>query len=337
MKPISAGAHVRVISPSWPALHHIPVRARRAEEVLQGLGLRVSYGAHAALITDDGGSAGSPQQRAEDFMEAFVDPSVDVVFSAFGGFSAYEVIPFLNASVLRGHRKPFIGNSDNAWLNQYLLQETGLSSFYGPTFIAEFGDHGGPFPETLECFRQALMSDGELVCHPMARRSSVFNNWSRPELERKPRTLNHEGGWHWVRPGRARGFFLGAELSCLIEMVEQFDLRLDGCVVFWDFGVHSTEEATDQLAELAKRTSLDHLAGMMVGPDARLTAPAWAGVVDDVLTKVVPDATYPVLVNADIGHLDPKWTVPYGREVVLDSTRGVVFPRSGRISASDPG
>ena len=336
--PVGAGGHVRVISPSWPIFFHAPQRAVRAEEVLRRLGLRVSYGAHAWEITDDGVSAGSVQQRAADFMAAFTDPSVDVVFSTYGGETAHELLPFLDARRLRAERKAFVGNSDNVWLNQYLLQEAGLTSYYGCTYGGELGEYGGPFPDTIDCLQRALMSVDDLVCVPMARRSSESHGMLRRESEQRLRQLNVAGGWHWLRPGRGRGPLVGAELSVLVAMIDHFELKVDGCILFWDFSVTHAEmrtstpqerlaELCDLLAGLADRGLLDGLAGMVVGPHRQHTPDGWAAALDEVLRTVQPMATYPVVVNADVGHLDPKWVVPYGREAVLDSAQGLVFPR----------
>lgn len=336
--PVGVGGHVRVISPSWPILFHAPQRADRAEEVLRRLGLRVSYGAHVREITDDGVSAGTAQQRAADFMDAFTDPSVDIVFSAYGGETAHELLPHLDARLLRDADKAFVGNSDNVWLHQYLLQEAGLTSYYGCTYAGEMGEFGGPFPEALDGLRRALMSAEDLVCAPVARRSNELHGMLRRESEQRLRTLNADGGWQWLRPGRGCGPLVGAELSVLIAMVDQFDLKLDGCVLFWDDCVSLSVLRTsdpqarladleDKLGGLAARGLLDGLAGMMVGPHKQHTPPGWAAALDEVLHAVLPTATYPVVVNADIGHIDPKWVVPYGRDVVLDSSRGVVFPR----------
>jgi muramoyltetrapeptide carboxypeptidase len=319
-----------VISPSWPILFHAPQRADRAEEVMRQLGLRVTYGAHAFEITDDGVSAGSAQQRAADFMAAFTDPSVDVVFSTYGGETAHELLPYLEARRLRGERKAFVGNSDNVWLHQYLLQEAGLSSYYGCTYGGEMGEFGGPFPETVDCLRRALMSAADLACVPMRRRSSEFFSMMRPETEQKLRRLNVDGGWHWLRTGRGRGPLIGAELGVLDAMVDRFDLKLDGCILFWDFNVSRSSDPQEKLVELrlclaglADRGLLNRLAGMVVGPHRHHTPQSWAATLDEVL----PTATYPVVVNADVGHFDPRWVVPYGREAVLDSSQGLVFPR----------
>jgi muramoyltetrapeptide carboxypeptidase len=296
----------------------------RAEQVMAGLGLRVSYGAHAAAITDDGMSAGTARQRADDFMEAFTDPSVDAVFSAYGGASAHELVSMLDTAALRGADKAFIGNSDNVWLHHYLYQETGLSSYFGVTYIGELGEFGGPFPETLQSFRQAVMSPGDLVCRPAPLRSDDFSHHAQPDT---PRRHNRAGGWHWLRPGLARGPLVGGEIGTLVELARHFNLKLDGCVLFWDVRLRpgAGESGHGWLAELADLVALDRLAGMVVGPDVRHTPDGWSRVVADMLAEILPGTTYPVLVNADVGHLDPKWVVPYGRNAVLDS--GVVFPR----------
>src|SRR5690348_4735295 len=317
--PVRAGGHVRVISPSFPMLYLYPSSMARAERALIGLGLKVSYGTHAGNITDDGMSAGTPQQRAADFMEAFLDPTVDAVFSAYGGATAHELLPLLDPAKLRGESKAFIGNSDNVWLHQYLLQEAGLTSYYGATYLCEMGEFaesGGPFPETLESFREVVMSTDDVIFRPASRRSSDYNQHAQPE---HPRTRSHAGDWQWLRPGRGQGPLLGAEVEVLGALAEHFDLKLDGCVLFWDlhFRAPDVDVAYRALIELANRAPLDRLAGMVVGPDVRHTLPGWVNVVADILATVVPHAKFPVLVGADIGHLDPKWVVPYGRTVVL--------------------
>jgi muramoyltetrapeptide carboxypeptidase LdcA involved in peptidoglycan recycling len=111
-------------------------------------------------------------------------------------------------------------------------------------------------------------------------------------------------------------------------MVEHFDMKLDGRVLFWDIGLLNTDSPRDLLGELASRVSLDGLAGMLVGPDTRHAPAAWADLVEEAVTAAVPRAAgYPILVNADLGHLDPRWVVPYGADVLLGSAHGVVFRR----------
>ena len=82
------------------------------------------------------------------------------------------------------------------------------------------------------------------------------------------------------------------------------------------------------LAALAARTDLRRLAGMVVGANSRMTPEAWVHAVAAALDRQVPGYDYPVLADADICHMVPSWTLPYGELAVLDSDRGLILPRT---------
>jgi muramoyltetrapeptide carboxypeptidase LdcA involved in peptidoglycan recycling len=42
---------------------------------------------------------------------------------------------------------------------------------------------------------------------------------------------------------------------------------------------------------------------------------------DLIIAKYTKDKTYPVLLDADIGHSDPMITIPLGAKVILDSEK----------------
>jgi muramoyltetrapeptide carboxypeptidase LdcA involved in peptidoglycan recycling len=81
-KPFSVRASVRVrgASPASAALYRVPARAARGAEAPAELGFSVSYGRNARLVTEDGQTAGSAQQRAEDLQEAFA-PAFAMILS----------------------------------------------------------------------------------------------------------------------------------------------------------------------------------------------------------------------------------------------------------------
>ncbi|MFD0891450.1 hypothetical protein ACFQ08_43460, partial [Streptosporangium algeriense] len=135
------------------------------------------------------------------------------------------------------------------------------------------------------------------------------------------------GGWTWLVPGRARGALFGAEITLLPQLVADFGLRMDSTVLFWHNAFNGPAPEVS-LRRLAERVDLAGAAGMIVGAHPGITPVEWAARVGDLLDELVPGAAYPVVVNADIGHLSPAWTVPYGEEVVIDSAEGIVFPRT---------
>ena len=323
---LKPGGHIRVVNPAWPSMSYARQRAARAERVLLNLGFRVSYGEHAWEITDDGRSAGSPEQRASDFMAAVTDPGVDAILSAGGGATSPELLPLLDEEAISRNAKPFIGECENVWLHQYLLYHANLASYYGAAFMPEFGEVGGIFPETAASFTSALCEGGELSYEPVPDRTNEFYGWMDPMIEATPRTRSVEGGWHWISEGRGEGQFVGGEAAFLARCIDRFTPDLTGSLLFWHLMPNNSASVADNLRELARRTDLSSLSGMVIGTDVRHDPPEWAAVVAAALAEVVGPLDYPVLANADIGHTDPGWVLPYGVNAVLDSGLGLRFP-----------
>lgn len=322
--PVRPGAHIRVVSPTAPSVAYLPDRTRRAEQALTSAGFTVSYG--AVDTGGDGTTAGSPRARAEDLMAAFRDPTVDVVLAADAGDRTEELIDCLDPAPFVENPKPFIGFCDNVYLNLYLYGRAGLCSLYGATFIPHLGEAGGD-PQSVAGLVRALDSSTALSCEPVGPRSAERINWYIPEEDARVRRRCVPGGWVWLRHGTATGRLLGSEISILPELAGSGALPLTDTVLFWHNS--SERDPEGQFRTLCQTVDLSGLAGMIVGAH-RFTPPwQWAARVADMLDELLPDADYPVLAGADISHLSPIWTVPYGERVRLDSAMETVhFPRA---------
>ena len=329
---LPAGGHIRIVSPSSPVLLFAPQRAARAEQALIDLGFRVSFGRYAREFAKETGrdsiSAGTAQQRADDLMAAFADPDVDAVLASLGGETSRMVLPHLDATIFCANPKPFIGHCDTAWINQYLLREVGLVSFYGATFMVTFGEAGGPFPEAVDNFQRAVMTSDDLICRPTAWRTNELPSWLRPHEDIHLRNRNTQDGWTRLRQGAASGPAFCGELNMLPAMAEQFSQSLDGMILVWDVTPHSEEPFPDTFARVAAAVDLSGIAGMVIGPDVRYSLDAWAETVRAALDRAGNTGTGPVVVNADVGHLDPTWVIPFGSTVQIQSPGDIVFKRA---------
>lgn len=327
---VGPGAHIRILSPAMPTVSYIPERARRAERVLTGQGYTVSYSANAFQVSGDGTTAGTVEQRASDFVTAFADPSVDVIFAADAGVGSKDILEALDIATIATYPKPFIGYCDNVYLNAFLAARAGMSSLYGATYMVHIGEAGGAHPETLDYLARALASSAPLVCEPMPDRTGDLISWYVPELEVQPRPRNIPGGWTWLRPGTARGRLLGGEISILPDLLEYFDLSLDSAVLFWDISYHGLA-VQPLFKDLCDKADLTKLAGMIIGMHPLAPFQEWAGAVGDLVDEFLPEAGYPIVVNADLSHTCPSWIVPYGEEVVLESRDRIVFRRGQNV------
>ncbi|MBO0822255.1 MAG: LD-carboxypeptidase [Actinobacteria bacterium] len=321
---LPVGGHIRVVSPGFASLVHAPQRARRARSALAALGFRVSYGSNCLKVDKSGECAGTPQDRAEDIHEAFSDPEVDLIMAASGG-PCDAVLPLLEPNVIRKSPKPFVGYCGNGALNYYLASKVGLVSYYGQVFMTQFGEAGGPFKENIEAFRRALMSTERLVCSPMPWRTNEWYNWLSPKQEGTRRQSNLAPSWHWLRRGRCRGTFIGAEIAVLLDLTQIFDIEMTDTILFLGYSAANDLPFALQLERLAARIHLDQLHGMVVSCHPRLAPGEWAAEVDQALRQVIPESTIPIAANVDVGYLDPTWVVPYGSTATLDSRIGLVF------------
>jgi len=311
-----------------PELAYAPDRACRAEQALLDLGFTISYGSRARLISYDGTTAGTGRERAADFMEAFEDPAVDVVLAAEAGLGSRDLLDFLDPARIAASPKPFVGYCDNVYLHLFLAASAGISSLYGCTFMKHFGEGGGAYPETIEYFTRSLDSTDPLVCRPVPSRVGKPLNWYLPEIDSLPRLRSVEGGWTWLRRGAARGTFLGGEITLIPELVRMFGLSLGSAVLFWDVAHHGLP-VRPLFKDMCESADVTRLAGMIVGAHPSIAPVEWARTVASLADEFLPETSYPIVVNADLSHLCPSWTVPFGEEVRLDSAGAIVFPRVG--------
>jgi muramoyltetrapeptide carboxypeptidase LdcA involved in peptidoglycan recycling len=326
---VRPGAHLRIVSPAMATLAHVPARQERAARALLDAGYTVSYGRHAFEIADDGVVAGTPAQRAADLTEAFQDPAVDAVLAADAGTGTREVLDHLDPRTFAAHPKPFIGYCDNVFLNQFLASEAGLASLYGCTLMVHFGEAGGAYPETFDFLARALDSSAPLVCTPPVTRTSGTFNWYDPVGDVLPRVRNLSGGWTALGAGAGEGTLLGGEITVVADLVEMFRLDLRGAVLFWDVAFHG-ESVPEHFRRLCERVDLTGIAAMVVGFNPSVPPVPWAETVRGLVDEYLPSREYPVLVNTDLSHTCPAWTVPFG-EHVLVSTDRIEFPRRAGI------
>lgn len=322
-RAVPADGHIRVVSPSSDSLGHLTGRTERALAVLRGLGYEVSLGRHAHETADRGGVV-SAESRATDLLEAFVDPRVDAILSADAGEGAREVVEHLDPAAIRLDPKYFVGYCDNVYLNQFLLEQ-GVVSLYGATLLGHLGDQGGPFEETVTGLLAAIGNKAPLTLRPMPSRTGERLNWAADELSPRRRRRWTGGGWTWLRGGTGRGRFVGGELRTLGD--EAFGVDLDAAVLFWHlaYGAPAVEPL---FARAVRRHDLASLAGMVVGAHPDVPLSSWAAAVARLVDAYLPEAEFPIVVNADISHMDPGWTVPYGEVATVSAeTDTIVFPR----------
>ena len=104
---------------------------------LKDLGLNVTFMPHALAGLDY--IKAHPEKRAEDLLQAFCDPEIDMILCAIGGDDTYRLLPYLfdrNELSDAVTEKVFLGFSDTT-VNHLMLHKVGLNTFYGQAFLPD--------------------------------------------------------------------------------------------------------------------------------------------------------------------------------------------------------
>ena len=153
---LKQGSRVAIVSPA---------SAANPELVEQGRANLEAYG-YAPIVMPhalDRGPlyyAGTAAHRVADIHAAFADPTIDGILCTRGGWGSAELLPLLDADLVRANPKVFVGYSDHTSLHAWLWNECRLPTFYAPMVAADWSNPEGVDDRT---WRTALHAEGRLL------------------------------------------------------------------------------------------------------------------------------------------------------------------------------
>ena len=325
-RKLNKGDVVGVVSPSAGLGPIFPHRIEQAEKNLSRLGLKVKYAKNS--LKNDGYVSASAKERAEDIHEMFLDKEIKAVISTIGGDHSNQVLKYLDFNIIKNNPKIFIGYSDITVLHFAFATKSELRTYYGPCIISEFGEYPEILPYTLEYFEKALM----LVEHigNVSQSDSwtwEFLDWSEKKDQVRARNMNMSKGYEWWKEGKAQGPIFGGCIPSMNHIAgTDYWIDFSDKIMFIDIPESNPGEKFS-LADLDSfLTDLDNLGvfkkirGLIIG------RPYFYEEEDNkkfkkIIDYFTSDYNYPVLFNANIGHVSPIITLPLGAEVTLDSQK----------------
>ncbi len=266
------------------------------------------------LFAEEGYLAGSDERRAEELMQAFLDPEVDAIFPGTGGYGTMRILDRLDYRAIRAHPKLLIGFSDITGLHLALNRRAGLVTFHSPSPMWGLGSEENLTPFSAEWFYRAVESGGS--------GSYAIEIPAEGDVPR-PVALGH---------GRARGRLVGGNLS-LISALEGTPYAIDtrDAILLLEDTREAPYRIDRMLRQLALSGKLARIRGAVLGQFTRnydreedqLTEdPRFT--VDGVLRQYFEPAGIPVLMNFPVGHHPMNVTLPLGGEVEVDADAGVL-------------
>lgn len=158
-KRLKKGDKVAMVSLSWGGIgdkdliHKYHIAKERLEN---DFGLEVIPMPHSLKGTEF--VYENPKLRAKDLMDAFEDKSIDGIFCAIGGDDSIRTLPYVDFDIIKNNPKIFMGYSDTT-VGHLMMYKAGLTSFYGPSIMCEFGEYVSMFEYTRDSVKDILFND----------------------------------------------------------------------------------------------------------------------------------------------------------------------------------
>jgi muramoyltetrapeptide carboxypeptidase len=286
------GARLAVVSPA---------STPKPELVEQGMARLAGMGYEPVLFPHalDRGPlyyAGTIADRLTDLHGAFSDSSIDGIVCARGGWGSAELLPYLDAGLIRANPKVFVGYSDQTSLQCWLRNEADLVCFYGPMVAADFSREDGADAASWEhCF-------------------SGSATWSVGSAE----------GLRALRPGVAEGRLGGGCLAIFAEALgTPFAGRAgDGILFLEDIGV-KPYQWDRMLCHLRFAGVLEGVRGVVFGDMRQCVAPEEQELLEGAILHALRDFAGPIAIGLRSGHVGAgNVTLPLGVQVRLECVDG---------------
>jgi muramoyltetrapeptide carboxypeptidase len=288
-RALRVGATLAVVSPaSTPKAD----RVHGGIAHLHSLGYKTILGAHAL----DSGPlyySGTIEDRLSDFHNAFADPAIDGVICTRGGWGSAELLPYLDAALIRANPKTFIGYSDHTSLHCWLHNEANLVTFHGPMVAADFFCDDGADPAS---WQHSLTGD---------------NSWSVGAAE----------GIRILRPGVARGRLDGGCISIYAEALgTPYAPRIDTDTILFLEDIGTKAYQWDRLLlHLRYSGLLDKVTGIVFGDMRQCVTPEEEGYLDRAILHALRNFDGPIAIGLRSGHVGTSnVTLPLGIAARLD-------------------
>ncbi|WP_354640557.1 S66 peptidase family protein [Kitasatospora camelliae] len=266
-------------------------------EILRSWGLDVVTGEHIGDTHPTlGHLAGTDADRAADFQQAWLDPTVSAVICARGGYGVQRMVDLLDWDTMRAAPPTLlVGFSDITVLHEAVGTRLGLPTLYGPmgsaaSFLAD--------RPTAEHLRRTL-------------------------FEPDTTTLLTSPSAEALVPGRAHGTTAGGCLALLATERGTPTARPSyaGTILLLEDVNDHPYQLDRSLTQLLRSGALDGVAGIALG--------SWEGCgpldrVRAVMADRLAPLGVPVVWELGFGHGPSSLTVPLGLPATLDADAGTL-------------
>ncbi len=304
---LQKGDNVGVCSPSGTIDHKRELfeRAKIGFEKATGLSVVVAPNAYAKQYY----SAGTAQERLNDFHSLIANPEIKAVLFSAGGDTASDLVEHLDYDLIRNNPKIISGISDATTLLSPITAKTGLITFLGLE-ILDYADHG------MEYETQSIQ---DMWFNGSAREIQANPNWK----ELRDNNTRYTG-WQTIREGGAEGVLFGGNSESFIQLLDTpYELRPQKGMLFFETYKQPKKQIHKTLMQLKLRGVLEDISGMIIGYCSESDKEDVVGneqPLKETVLEVTDGYSFPIMQIGEIGHFVENFMQPIGARTKMDAS-----------------
>ncbi len=281
-RPVTRGSRLAVVAPAGP------FQEETFRDGIAWLSQRYEVIYRADIFSKYGYLAGVDDRRLVELSDALIDPDIDAVVCARGGFGATRILPGLDLNLVQKANKMIIGFSDITALHARWFT-AGVRSVHAPMVAA--------LANASSSIREKWITAVE---HPETRL-----RWDLTPLND-------------VDPTPVTGRLTGGNLAVVAALMgTPYAPHLRGSILFLEDVGERPYRVDRMLTSLSQAGAFDQIAGLVVGAFTE-GDPGNDGVtLVDVLERHFANAPYPVLTGFPAGHIPENEPIPFGTKASI--------------------
>jgi muramoyltetrapeptide carboxypeptidase len=284
-------------------------------ELLQGiknlrqLGFRIKY--HPRIYRSRGYLAGRDNTRGAELNNYFADPKIKAIFCARGGYGSLRILDKLDPLLIKHHPKIFMGYSDITSLLLYLQFQCSLVVFHGPMVGPDFNHR---LSKKLQHHMLQLLGSSQ------------------------PLGVIKVPGIQILHPGKAHGILTGGCLSLVtLSIGTPWEINTEDKILFLEDMGEAPYRIDRMLSYLKLVGKFSKVRGLVFG---RMPGCSFKKgkekipqdkKIPDVIREVLREFSIPIIYNFPSGHGGSNYPLPFGVQVSLDATAGILTVEEGAV------
>lgn len=284
IKPLrlKPGGTIGIVNPSYWLKEEFLIKTVK---IMEAHGYKIQLGKSTKL--KDNLFAGTPEERAADLMNMFMNPEIDAIVCARGGYGANRVEPLLDYDLIKANPKIFMGYSDITAYSTSITQKTGLVTFQGPMLVTH--------------------KDEELEYN--------FINFEKGVVQAAPYLIEPPNDFpsRILKTGTAEGPLWGGNISLLVNRLATANqLDTDGVILFLEDIDEYLYSFDRTMYHLRQTGMFDKINGLIIGEmyEMKDTETPFGKTIDEIVMAVCGDLDIPIISNFACGHGRYQATMP---------------------------